>query len=401
MTGGGAGRGILAGVRAGGVAIGVALVTVPLAVEAQSATQTQLTIVAGQATDALGGSASAVTVAPAIMFRPSTRLAADVGLEGTRFANSQWSASVTGGIGVDLPVARWLAFTASGGGAYTTTAHDAHYTSVSVLPALELRASRYVAFAGMQAARGTSRLPEAIAGGAPLPIGGQPAARGVTTERSLLGAVFGGGVRFAATEGSGYAGYREERSDVAGARLVDRSLAATIAAGRVAYGVSVGTRQLADSSELFASGSVTVDVVRGAALQLAGSRYPANPLTGAVGGSAVSVGVVLRAGRPPAARFEADRATRVRGVPAPARGARRLVMRAPRAARVEIAGDWNDWRPVPALRAPDGTWYADVRLRPGRYRYAFRIDGDRWAVPEGVAAVDDGFGGRSAWLTVN
>ena len=33
-------------------------------------------------------------------------------------------------------------------------------------------------------------------------------------------------------------------------------------------------------------------------------------------------------------------------------------------------------------------------------RYAYRIDSKTWEVPKGVAAVNDGFGGRSAWLTV-
>jgi hypothetical protein len=41
-----------------------------------------------------------------------------------------------------------------------------------------------------------------------------------------------------------------------------------------------------------------------------------------------------------------------------------------------------------------------VRIDPGEYRYAFRVNGSAWTVPDDVAAVDDGFGGRSAWLSV-
>jgi 1,4-alpha-glucan branching enzyme len=70
------------------------------------------------------------------------------------------------------------------------------------------------------------------------------------------------------------------------------------------------------------------------------------------------------------------------------------------ARRVEVAGDWNQWRPVPLRRADNGVWYLDLAIAPGVYRYAFRIDGQTWQVPRGVAAVDDGFGGKSAWLTV-
>jgi hypothetical protein len=43
--------------------------------------------------------------------------------------------------------------------------------------------------------------------------------------------------------------------------------------------------------------------------------------------------------------------------------------------------------------------YADVTLRRGEYRYAFKIDGQRWRVPEGITSLDDGFGGRSALVT--
>jgi hypothetical protein len=37
---------------------------------------------------------------------------------------------------------------------------------------------------------------------------------------------------------------------------------------------------------------------------------------------------------------------------------------------------------------------------PGQYRCAFRNDGTTWMVPGGAEAVDNGFGGKSAWLTL-
>jgi hypothetical protein len=67
---------------------------------------------------------------------------------------------------------------------------------------------------------------------------------------------------------------------------------------------------------------------------------------------------------------------------------------------VDIAGDWNQWQPASAMRAADGLWFADVRLAPGEYRYAFKVDGQRWVVPDGVTSVDDGFGGRSAIISI-
>lgn len=57
-------------------------------------------------------------------------------------------------------------------------------------------------------------------------------------------------------------------------------------------------------------------------------------------------------------------------------------------------------KPMRATPSPDGTWYVDLKLAPGRYRYAFRVDGTTWPVSDGAAAVDDAFGGKSAWLTI-
>jgi hypothetical protein len=55
---------------------------------------------------------------------------------------------------------------------------------------------------------------------------------------------------------------------------------------------------------------------------------------------------------------------------------------------------------VSTTRASNGVWFADLRIPPGQYRYAFRVNGTTWMVPDGAQAVDDGFGGKSAWLTV-
>ena len=90
---------------------------------------------------------------------------------------------------------------------------------------------------------------------------------------------------------------------------------------------------------------------------------------------------------------------RVNGAPTVPAGATRLVLHAPTARRVTLSGDWTGWAPTPTTRAPDGHWYVDVRLPRGEYRYAFQVDGERWAVPDGAITVDDGFGGRSALLT--
>ncbi len=55
----------------------------------------------------------------------------------------------------------------------------------------------------------------------------------------------------------------------------------------------------------------------------------------------------------------------------------RFVYVSPGAATVSVVGDFNQWNPsvMPLRRLTDGTWIADVPLTPGRYAYAFRVDG--------------------------
>lgn len=81
-----------------------------------------------------------------------------------------------------------------------------------------------------------------------------------------------------------------------------------------------------------------------------------------------------------------------------------FVLVAPQAASVALVGDFNDWDPA---RSPmqtahgGGVWATVVRLAPGRYRYAFLVNGVEWrADPGAPAAKDDEFGTPSSVVTV-
>jgi 1,4-alpha-glucan branching enzyme len=81
----------------------------------------------------------------------------------------------------------------------------------------------------------------------------------------------------------------------------------------------------------------------------------------------------------------------------------RFVFVEPRAASVELVGDFNDWaRGTTRLQrsgAP-GVWVASVPLSPGRHEYAFIINGSRWvADPLAVKSSDD-FGTESSVIRV-
>jgi predicted carbohydrate-binding protein with CBM48 len=91
-------------------------------------------------------------------------------------------------------------------------------------------------------------------------------------------------------------------------------------------------------------------------------------------------------------------------VPASAR-AFGFVVVAPRAATVSLVGDFNDWdaarTPMQRTRKDESVWTAVIPLTPGRYRYAFLVNGVSWlADPAAPAARDDEFGAPSSVVTV-
>lgn len=82
-----------------------------------------------------------------------------------------------------------------------------------------------------------------------------------------------------------------------------------------------------------------------------------------------------------------------------------FVVVAPRAATVSLVGDFNDWdaarTPMQRLRKGESVWTAVIPLTPGRYRYAFLVDGVTWlADPAAPTARDDEFGTPSSVVTV-
>jgi hypothetical protein len=56
---------------------------------------------------------------------------------------------------------------------------------------------------------------------------------------------------------------------------------------------------------------------------------------------------------------------------------------APQASSVAVVGDFSAWEPVP-LKEKDGVWTAVLKLPPGRYEYAFVVDG-RWVGQDPLA----------------
>jgi hypothetical protein len=260
---------------------------------------------------------------------------------------------------------------------------------------LEATIARVTLFGGAHLARGQASVPATVA---PSPLGTAPSGPAVTTTRTSTGPVYGAVVAMPTDrpDVGGALVYREERANVESIPVLDRTLAANWTTGPVSLGASVGMRDARDEQAQFGGVTATVGVGHTLALQGSVGSYPSSRTLGTPGGRYATLGLVLRG----SSSVAAEESPVALGAPRPAAGMTRLVIRAPDAKRVELAGDWNQWATMPATRADDGRWYADVRLPRGEYRYAFRIDGARWAVPDGASTVDDGFGGQSALLTV-
>lgn len=69
---------------------------------------------------------------------------------------------------------------------------------------------------------------------------------------------------------------------------------------------------------------------------------------------------------------------------------------------VAVAGDFSDWDSIQMDRKSGDYWKVTLQVRPGRYQYAFVVDGSLW-IPDPLSSrkVADGFGGFNSVLVVN
>lgn len=80
-----------------------------------------------------------------------------------------------------------------------------------------------------------------------------------------------------------------------------------------------------------------------------------------------------------------------------------FVLVAPEAASVSLVGDFNEWdlAATPLVRAEgNGVWSVVVPLRPGRYRYAFVVNGAIWRGDPEAPAQENEFGQPNSVLTI-
>jgi hypothetical protein len=75
---------------------------------------------------------------------------------------------------------------------------------------------------------------------------------------------------------------------------------------------------------------------------------------------------------------------------------------APAVHSVSVVGDFTDWRTdkVQLERTRSGLWEATVKLRPGRYRFAYLVNHAEWRADSRSAVAPDDFGRPTSILTV-
>jgi hypothetical protein len=81
----------------------------------------------------------------------------------------------------------------------------------------------------------------------------------------------------------------------------------------------------------------------------------------------------------------------------------RFALDKPDAHSVQVVGSFNGWVPQPCLLDKDNgstRWTLTLQLQPGRYEYAFLVDGKSMPHPDAEFNQDDGFGNKNTVLAL-
>lgn len=202
-------------------------------------------------------------------------------------------------------------------------------------------------------------------------------------------------------------------------RYVDTQLALEWAVRSLEWSALAGFRAgdrvaaLGGTQKAWGSVSLVAWLVPWGGLVAGAGTYPVDLTQGYPGGRFITLGVRVRPPvRPSATAASATSAAAAAPAHAAnggmeafdarpaARGEVTLRIRAPKANRVEINGDFTLWQPVPLVRDGTGWWAVTLPIESGTHEMVVRTDGGDWVVPPGLTAVADEFGGRVGILVV-
>jgi hypothetical protein len=165
-------------------------------------------------------------------------------------------------------------------------------------------------------------------------------------------------------------------------------------AAGLGWDVEAGGWDTPDGVQGFVTARASVALGGGLAVRAHGGRYGPDPLLDLQ--PAGSGGVVVSW---TAARFDAAGRAAPFGTGEGGPDGVRFTLEAPGAESVTVAGGFTEWEEIPMRREGD-EWTITLRLEPGVYRYAFRVDGT-WVVPASVPGrTEDEWGLPVATLVV-
>jgi hypothetical protein len=184
----------------------------------------------------------------------------------------------------------------------------------------------------------------------------------------------------------------------------DASIAGGLNVAGLLVDLSLGRRFSKTIPEVLLWGiSASRPVAPGVALLASVGRSGTDPITALPGSRYFFLGLRLSAGLGSGSSDRAPAATSAHSAfrigPARLTG-REILVQMPQAARVELAGDFTDWRPVDLEAAPGGAWRVVLPISPGVHRMAVRVDGGPWQAPPGVRPAASEFGGEVGEVTV-
>ena len=174
--------------------------------------------------------------------------------------------------------------------------------------------------------------------------------------------------------------------------------------GTVGFDASLGRRFSRSTSALTLWG---LTAYRGITplldLVASAGRSGSDPVTAAPGSRYFALGLRFRfrSGQAPLVIPPSRSADRAAFHLGPALGSgREILLHVPQANRVELAGDFTDWRPVQLDPWADGAWRTVLTIPAGLHRLAIRVDGGPWRAPPGLRPVASEFGGEVAEIVV-
>jgi hypothetical protein len=320
--------------------------------------------------DTLSGSAG-VTAA---RFRAVGQLRA-IEVQGgvSQFASGEWAVQTSAQVASFVPMSGRVAVGIAAGGTGSNY-EGGHWSGMAATgPLVVVSAGNTLLSAGVSGGgvRSVDLVNRAVGTGS-LRVRHRPAPE-VALDAGLLGTVATDAIRYADLIG--------------GITLEQRTLLLAASAG-------VRAGELADGPW----GQVRLEVAPTAFTRFEASagRYPRD-LSGFSDGFFVQVGIRLAVGSASPARAPAE--PPVRTVRLGSTATRVYVRYERPVSRLAIAGAFSDWQPVPLERTGGCEWIVDLALPPGVHHFALIADGE-WTLPDGLDAVDDGFGGRVGILVV-